>query len=407
MIEECKELIRRISRTCTPPSSTALALLHQHPHPHHHHDTHNTHDPQDNPHPYTHAHIPSDVPTLDRSLRGGFRMGQITEIVGRAGVGKTQLALQLAIVAARLGHGCGTIFLDTEKKLSLERLNEMARVRYEYEYESEKDDGGSGAEERANQDRYKHPIDVMNNVTVHAPSSTNELLTVLSKLDEEIILRNEESANRIQMSSSNTGDTHTRQREQEREQPTYPVKLIILDSIAATTKRDYAAESSSKTNANANIHAPQRVAAIFQIAQILKRIADQMQVAVVVINQIDQIHLTPNNHDRDGIHPGTGTGAVGKDVGSCTMTAALGTSWHHCITTRVELEHERDPHRQEDDWELALDSNVRLNSGRGRERRGVTVDERARVRTATVAKSNLVGTSSISYEVTTRGICQV
>ena len=39
---------------------------------------------------------------MDRVLRGGCACGSITELVGPAGIGKTQLCLQLAAIAASL-----------------------------------------------------------------------------------------------------------------------------------------------------------------------------------------------------------------------------------------------------------------------------------------------------------------
>ena len=72
-------------------------------------------------------HIPTLLPRLDESLLGGVRVGTITEIVGRAGVGKTQLGLQLCIAAAH--HKRGSIYIDTALKLSVNRLQEIARER--------------------------------------------------------------------------------------------------------------------------------------------------------------------------------------------------------------------------------------------------------------------------------------
>lgn len=338
--------MRRISQACTPEPITAKTLLQK----------------------YQNQCIPSDVQALDQCLRGGFRIGSVTEIVGRAGVGKTQLAMQLCVVAARMGFG--SIFMDTERKLSLQRLNEIAKERHKvtasvnstiddsnFEYNDAQNMNandrqqhhGDGRERRRT---YPHPNHVMNNVTVHSPSSTDELLSVISKLDEEMILRNESATS----TSTDMSDDDS---------PQYPVKLIILDSIAAPTRRDFGGGN-----------APQRVAAIFKIAQILKRIADQMQVAVVVINQIDKMQgaAISRNHQS-------------KDSDFVSVTAALGTSWHHCVSTRVALEHERDPHREDDVTEMA--------------------SNRGRVRTATIAKSNLVGHSTMSFEVTVAGIWQV
>ena len=72
-------------------------------------------------------HVPTGLPVLDHALRGGLRVGTITELVGRAGTGKTQLAMQLCVMAARYSQGC--IYIDTEKKLSLPRLREIAEQR--------------------------------------------------------------------------------------------------------------------------------------------------------------------------------------------------------------------------------------------------------------------------------------
>jgi len=331
----------RICKTCTPEPVTAKKLLLK----------------------YQNQCIPCDVHALDQCLRGGFRIGAVSEIVGRAGVGKTQLAMQLCVVAARLGFG--SIFIDTERKLSMQRLNEIAKERerttmnmnsadnsrndLDFEYDGDGDGGQTSRDGRRLS--YRPPNEVLNNVTVHSPASTDELLSIVSQLDEEIIIRNETAADMQQSSCT----TQTKSQ--------YPVKLIILDSIAAPTRRDFGGGN-----------APQRVAAIFQIAQVLKRIADQMQVAVVVVNQIEKIQgiaiARDQSHDGDFV----------------SVTAALGTSWHHCVSTRVALEHEKDPHRDD-----AIVSGL----------------DRGRVRTATVVKSNVVGRSSASFEVTMMGVCHV
>uniref|UniRef100_A0A7S3PN31 RecA family profile 1 domain-containing protein n=1 Tax=Aplanochytrium stocchinoi TaxID=215587 RepID=A0A7S3PN31_9STRA len=64
---------------------------------------------------------------LDSALRGGLRSGHIHEIVGRAGAGKTQFCLTLAVVVASTGRG--VIYIDTENKFSAERIVEIASSR--------------------------------------------------------------------------------------------------------------------------------------------------------------------------------------------------------------------------------------------------------------------------------------
>ncbi len=65
--------------------------------------------------------------SLDRLLGGGYRAGRLTEIFGRSNSGKSQLAMQAALIAARAGAKC--LFIDTEGAFRPERLEEMARAR--------------------------------------------------------------------------------------------------------------------------------------------------------------------------------------------------------------------------------------------------------------------------------------
>eukprot|EP00558_Chaetoceros_sp_UNC1202_P010123 CAMPEP_0197243276 /NCGR_PEP_ID=MMETSP1429-20130617/8786_1 /TAXON_ID=49237 /ORGANISM="Chaetoceros sp., Strain UNC1202" /LENGTH=274 /DNA_ID=CAMNT_0042703471 /DNA_START=8 /DNA_END=832 /DNA_ORIENTATION=+ len=205
--------------------------------------------------------------------------------------------------------------------------------------------------------QYKPPRHVLDNVSVETPASTDELLSLIARLDEGIIERNQ--CAKVQMEiEGRSSPISASQSEQ------YPVKLIILDSIAAPTRRDFGGGD-----------APQRVSALFQIAQNLKRIADQMQVAVVVINQVGKTKGGGiNSNDTRG-----------NDFVS--ISAALGESWHHCVSTRVALEHEKDPHRDDSAYSIMAD--------------------RGRVRKATITKSNLVGESSMRFEVTAMGVCEV
>lgn len=330
----------RISQICTPKPKTAQVLYSQ----------------------LKNQYIPLDVNGIDRCLRGGVRIGMLTEIVGQAGIGKTQMVMQLCVVAARLGYG--SIYVDTERKLSLQRLYEIARERaksshgqpssvtsdtrwkygqdgFDYSGIVNNDDGGSDQlyMDGSNHE-YKSPLQVMNNITVHTPASTEELLAVVSRLDEEIVVRSDAST-----------ITHTANGQETQQMP---VKLIILDSIAAPTRKDFGGGS-----------AMERAAAIFQLAQTLKRVADEMQVAIVVINQID----AANHGDVDK--------TFGND-GSC-VKAALGTSWYHCVSTRIAL---------------GRDLRSSLGNSHG-------------IRTATIVKSNLVGEDQALFEVSVRGIDHV
>ena len=65
--------------------------------------------------------------SIDKLLGGGYRAGTLTELFGRSNSGKTQLAMQAALVAAR--DGMESLYIDTEGAFRPERVEEMARAR--------------------------------------------------------------------------------------------------------------------------------------------------------------------------------------------------------------------------------------------------------------------------------------
>ena len=64
---------------------------------------------------------------LDALLGGGYRAGTITLLYGRSNSGKTQLAMQAAMLCARAGKT--SLFIDTEGSFRPERVEEMAKAR--------------------------------------------------------------------------------------------------------------------------------------------------------------------------------------------------------------------------------------------------------------------------------------
>lgn len=73
------------------------------------------------------ARLPFACPPLDELLHGGVESGAVSEFFGEAGVGKTNVCLQLARNAALAGRK--TIYIDTEG-VSLERLAQMSGEHY-------------------------------------------------------------------------------------------------------------------------------------------------------------------------------------------------------------------------------------------------------------------------------------
>lgn len=64
---------------------------------------------------------------LDQQLNGGIPLGEITEIFGASGCGKSQLLLQLSIYSQRLGdpENNQCIYISTESPLETRRLQDM------------------------------------------------------------------------------------------------------------------------------------------------------------------------------------------------------------------------------------------------------------------------------------------
>lgn len=177
------------------------------------------------------------------------------------------------------------------------------------------------------------------------------MLSVLAGLEEEILIRNHDDMNE-----------NVKARK-------LPVRIVILDSIAAPMRRDFGANS-----------AAQRSAAVFKCAQILKRLAHELQVAVIVINQVGLGNLDVKN--------------IETFDDKVSIKAALGISWHHCVSTRILLEHDRDPHRIDPNHfsDHLIDNRLILKNKRGR------------VRTATIVKSNIAGHTNTQFELTTMGL---
>lgn len=290
--------------------------------------------------------IPTGLSALDAHLCGGVPIGSVAELVGRAGVGKTHLALQLCVMAAKADGG--SIFIDAEKKLSLVRMREIAFERFvrDRQYTESK---GMHAHALADQ--------VLENVTVHSLFSTQELLDTLDRLEGEILHRNSEAGEQ----GGNT-TTHATRR--------MPVRLVVIDSIAAPIRRDFdMMGSSSKTAAH-------RASAIFQIAKRLKQLAYDYQLAVVVVNQVGSGYaLGRDSNQRNNA----------LDIRNGEFTASLGTAWQYCVSTRIVLDHVDDPHRLHEARHNSNESSTRV---------------------AALAKSLVSKRTELTFELTNQGLCE-
>lgn len=69
--------------------------------------------------------IPTGCSKLDELLGGGIPLGRLTLIYGEAGSGKTTIALQASVSAARMGFK--VLYLDCDRRIPVERLKAFAQ----------------------------------------------------------------------------------------------------------------------------------------------------------------------------------------------------------------------------------------------------------------------------------------
>jgi len=71
----------------------------------------------------------SGSPELDSFIRGGFKTGNIYEVFGQAGTGKTQLCFSLAVEGILHDNGIEVGFIDTKNDLAPERILQILQAR--------------------------------------------------------------------------------------------------------------------------------------------------------------------------------------------------------------------------------------------------------------------------------------
>jgi RAD51-like protein 1 len=165
---------------------------------------------------------------LDTVIEGGVQAGGITEVVGPAGLGKTQFCLGMCVVGCldRLACKGRVLYIDTEKKFSAERLSEIGLSRFPESFT-----------ERGSMD------EMLRRVIVQVPTTSVQLLEMLQNLQEAVIGLN--------------------------------IVLIVIDSIAALARTEFGYESIAE-----------RQKLLGQQASTLKYLAESFHIPIIVTNQI-------------------------------------------------------------------------------------------------------------------------
>mmetsp|Transcript_9563 Transcript_9563/g.43549 ORF Transcript_9563/g.43549 Transcript_9563/m.43549 type:complete len:387 (+) Transcript_9563:63-1223(+) len=216
---------------------------------------------------------------LDDLLGGGIAVGEITELCGCPGIGKTQACIQLCVSVqmpkAFGGYEGSAVYIDTEGSFMAERAREMARATVGHLFSISrflpKQPSGSDPLAQFTEEA------ILDRFHLFRCHEITELLAVVESL------------------------------------PTYVkahgVKLVVIDSIAFHFRQDF------KDMAL-------RTAILAKMTSQLLNLAKSEQLAVVSVNQVT-------------VKPDLASGVA-------RLVPALGESYAHGCTTRVILRWERD-----------------------------------------------------------------
>ncbi|XP_028938249.1 DNA repair protein RAD51 homolog 4 isoform X1 [Ornithorhynchus anatinus] len=225
----------------------------------------------------TTAILPTGLPGLDRLLDSGLYTGEVAELTGAPGSGKTQVCL---CAAASVAHGLGrnVLFLDSTGGFTAARLLQLLRARTRDEEEQ------AGALRRIRVERSFDAfgvLDALQDLRGSFSRQRSERCSARSKrlTDTDVVI----------VRHTGTGAPG-------------PVKMLVLDSVSAVISPLLGGRQS------------EGLAVMTQLARELKTLAREFGLAVVVTN-----HLT---RDRE-----TGRSRPG-----------LGRSWSFVPSTRVVLE---------------------------------------------------------------------
>jgi RAD51-like protein 2 len=247
---------------------------------------------------------------LDELLAGGIALGELTELAGSPGSGKTTLCLQLSVNAA-LPTYCGgvqgrVVYIDTEGSFSPERCHDLAThlIRHvqsglRRRQQRSKDDAATTL----------HPPewnvtaqDILNNILVFRVLDVAELNAVLHGAFPTLL-------------SSKSDDL--------------PIRLLIIDSIAFPYRAGTAHGSVTDYVT--------RTQQLTATAATLTGLALRHQLAVVCVNHMTTTRSENASKNNDPI-------ANEKNLLESSVTnprthliPALGESWAHAVTTRLVL----------------------------------------------------------------------
>ncbi|KAK4257680.1 hypothetical protein QN277_007240 [Acacia crassicarpa] len=230
-------------------------------------------------------------PVLDRFLAGGIPCNSLTELVAESGTGKTQFCLQLVLSAqlppSRGGLSASSLYIHTEFPFPFRRLRQLSTA-----FLSSRSDIFTSS----------NSYDPCDNVFVHGVYSADEMLDIMPKI--ELF---------IQVNSKSQ----------------FPVKLIVIDSIAALFRSEFE---------NTGFDLKRRSSLFFKISGNLKSMAKRFGLAVVLTNQVVDL-IGGITEGLNGIKVGNLSSLNSSGRRVC---AALGIGWANCVNSRLFMSRNED-----------------------------------------------------------------
>jgi RAD51-like protein 2 len=265
------------------------------------------------------VHVPISTlcHSLDMLLGGGIASGSITEFCGAPGVGKTQLAMQIAadaVIPKELGGTAGeALFVDTEGSFTRERMAQIASamtVSCRRRSAHLQSSSNLSALRTDLQDERKE-------------SSRNQ--TQCCSLTEELVLERVHYCRVHDMTEQLAVILTLSQFLSKHPQ----CRVVIIDSIAFHFRHDFADQLG------------QRARLLQSMAQKLAECADRFGVAVVLMNQVTtrvKPSSTTSPTEKVSNSNGNGNGnSSNSKTEAAELVPALGESWGHACTHRVLL----------------------------------------------------------------------
>ncbi|KOM44233.1 hypothetical protein LR48_Vigan05g183800 [Vigna angularis] len=225
------------------------------------------------------GHLPTRLKGLDDALCGGIPFGVLTELVGPAGIGKTQFCLKLSLLAS-LPASCGgldgrVIYIDIESKFRSKRLIEIGINSFPEIFHKK-----GMAQEMAGR------------ILILRPTSLSEFAESLYQIKVSLLQQQ--------------------------------VKLLIIDSMAALVLGEHECGTT-------------RQQALGWHVSFIKSLAEFSRIPVVLTNQVRS-----QSGDESRIYSFQAQSrSIIKDnpaTYDSHLVAALGINWAHAVTIRLVLE---------------------------------------------------------------------